>query len=107
MNRGDAVAVQRTVFDPEATRAMALAFDKTCDALGVRSEADPGMSIDRRHDHRFRGAWRARSGRALQIDSACLEGDGRVLSSAPRAHPPDGDGLHFIGVHVPRVRETR
>jgi hypothetical protein len=44
MNRGDPVADQRTVFDPEATRAMALAFDKTCDVLGLRSEDDPGMS---------------------------------------------------------------
>lgn len=44
MNRGSTTADRRAAFDPEVTRAMALAFDKTCDALGLQSEADPGMS---------------------------------------------------------------
>jgi hypothetical protein len=32
---------QKATFDPEATRAMALAFDMTCHALGITDQADP------------------------------------------------------------------
>jgi hypothetical protein len=43
VKQADTATDQKGVFDLETTRAMALAFDKTCDALGLQSEADPGM----------------------------------------------------------------
>jgi hypothetical protein len=35
---------QKVSFDPEITRAMALAFDRACDAIGLEDHADPIMS---------------------------------------------------------------
>jgi hypothetical protein len=35
---------QGAVFDPQATQAMAQAYDKTCKALGVGDLADPDIS---------------------------------------------------------------